>query len=186
MRSLRQKRAERRLAGKSITATVNCSHIDSIHFTQLPENIAGCEECLASGDWWVHLRMCQSCGHIGCCDESPNRHATAPARETSHPIIAPPSLARTGATATSTTSPSSSADDASQEPLCPTRPLLIMHSYPTSLDGVSRLLRVLGVADVSTFRLALGVWPAIGPRRGALEHYAERKLDKRAATSTGR
>jgi hypothetical protein len=67
--------------------TVNCSHLDSIQFIALPEAIAGCEECLRTGDWWVHLRMCQSCEHIGCCDESPNRHATAHAHSTSHPII---------------------------------------------------------------------------------------------------
>ena len=49
--------------------------------------IAGCEECLKMGGWWVHLRMCQQCGHIGCCDNSPNRHATAHFRATEHPII---------------------------------------------------------------------------------------------------
>ena len=65
----------------------NCSHLDSIQFTELPESIAGCEECLASGGWWVHLRMCHSYGHIGCGDNSPSKHATAHARATGHPII---------------------------------------------------------------------------------------------------
>ena len=64
-----------------------CSHLDSIQFTELPESIPGCEECLASGGWWVHLRMCQSCRHIGCCDNSPSRHASAHARTPGHPII---------------------------------------------------------------------------------------------------
>jgi hypothetical protein len=47
----------------------------------------GCEECLASGDEWVHLRLCLSCGHVGCCDQSPNRHATKHAHHTHHPVI---------------------------------------------------------------------------------------------------
>ena len=47
----------------------------------------GCEECLKTGDWWVHLRLCRSCGHVGCCDDSPNRHARAHFHATSHPVI---------------------------------------------------------------------------------------------------
>ena len=47
----------------------------------------GCEECLAIGSRWVHLRICRACGHVGCCDESPHRHATAHFRATRHPII---------------------------------------------------------------------------------------------------
>jgi uncharacterized UBP type Zn finger protein len=47
----------------------------------------GCEECLEMGSWWVHLRICLSCGHVGCCDSSPNRHATAHYHTTEHPII---------------------------------------------------------------------------------------------------
>jgi hypothetical protein len=74
-------------AGSSRSAITSCSHLDSIQFTELPENIAGCEDCLASGDWWVHLRMCHSCGHIRCCDDSPNKHATAHAHASGHPII---------------------------------------------------------------------------------------------------
>ena len=67
--------------------TDSCSHLDTIKFIDLPERIAGCEECLASGGWWVHLRTCQSCGHIACCNDSPSKHATAHARRTGHPII---------------------------------------------------------------------------------------------------
>ena len=66
--------------------TVRCSHLDQIKIIDLPDEIAGCEECLATGGWWVHLRMCQICGRIGCCDDSPNRHASAHAREAEHPI----------------------------------------------------------------------------------------------------
>jgi len=48
----------------------------------------GCVECLAEKAWWFHLRRCAQCGHIGCCDTSPNQHATAHARESDHPVIA--------------------------------------------------------------------------------------------------
>jgi uncharacterized UBP type Zn finger protein len=64
-----------------------CTHLDQIEVADTPAEIAGCEECLATGGRWVHLRMCQTCGHIGCCDNSPNRHATGHHRETGHPII---------------------------------------------------------------------------------------------------
>jgi uncharacterized UBP type Zn finger protein len=64
-----------------------CSHLDRVEVTELPAEIAGCEECLRTGGSWVHLRMCESCGHIGCCDNSPGKHATAHFHETSHPII---------------------------------------------------------------------------------------------------
>jgi uncharacterized UBP type Zn finger protein len=64
-----------------------CSHLDQIAVTQLPEPIAGCEECLQMGARWLHLRMCAVCGHIGCCDSSPNRHATAHVNATGHPVI---------------------------------------------------------------------------------------------------
>jgi uncharacterized UBP type Zn finger protein len=64
-----------------------CSHLDSVTLTELPDEIDGCVDCLAIGGTWVHLRMCETCGHIGCCDQSPNRHARAHFRATSHPII---------------------------------------------------------------------------------------------------
>ena len=63
-----------------------CTHLDRIAVTSLPATIAGCEECLALGDDWVHLRMCMTCGKLGCCDSSPNRHASRHAREAAHPI----------------------------------------------------------------------------------------------------
>jgi hypothetical protein len=49
---------------------------------------AGCAECLAAGTWWFHLRRCAMCGHIGCCDSSPNQHATKHHHATGHPVIA--------------------------------------------------------------------------------------------------
>ena len=47
----------------------------------------GCVECDAAGGWWVHLRRCAQCGHVGCCDTSPSQHATAHWRATGHPVI---------------------------------------------------------------------------------------------------
>ena len=64
-----------------------CSHLESIELTDLPASVPGCEDCLRSGDEWVHLRMCMACGHIGCCDSSPNRHARAHAEAAEHPIV---------------------------------------------------------------------------------------------------
>jgi uncharacterized UBP type Zn finger protein len=63
-----------------------CSHLDQVQPVQ-PRTPAGCEECLAMGDTWVHLRECLSCGHVGCCDSSKNRHATAHFRTTTHPLV---------------------------------------------------------------------------------------------------
>jgi hypothetical protein len=48
----------------------------------------GCVECLAENGWWLHLRRCAECGHVGCCDNSPKRHATAHFNATGHPVIA--------------------------------------------------------------------------------------------------
>ena len=65
----------------------DCSHLDLIQVTDLPESIAGCEECLEIGGRWLHLRMCLTCGKIGCCDSSPNRHASRHAAEAGYPIF---------------------------------------------------------------------------------------------------
>lgn len=64
-----------------------CTHLDQVQITELPESTEGCEECLKTGDPWLHLRICLTCGKVGCCDDSPNRHATAHAREDDHPLI---------------------------------------------------------------------------------------------------
>jgi uncharacterized UBP type Zn finger protein len=62
-----------------------CGHLDQIH---VPSTVApGCEDCLATGDTWVHLRLCVVCGRVGCCDDSPNHHATRHYRATGHPLI---------------------------------------------------------------------------------------------------
>ena len=62
-----------------------CTHLDQIH--DVSPSADGCEDCLKIGGWWVHLRMCLSCGHVGCCDNSPNRHATGHYRGSDHPLI---------------------------------------------------------------------------------------------------
>lgn len=54
----------------------------------VPPSGSGCVECDAAGGWWVHLRRCAQCGHVGCCDSSPSRHATAHFHATGHPVIA--------------------------------------------------------------------------------------------------
>ncbi|MDQ4046456.1 MAG: UBP-type zinc finger domain-containing protein [Actinomycetota bacterium] len=63
----------------------NCSHLDTIEDVKPSSN--GCEDCLKMGDEWNHLRLCMTCGHVGCCDNSKNRHATWHAYGTKHPIV---------------------------------------------------------------------------------------------------
>jgi uncharacterized UBP type Zn finger protein len=62
-----------------------CKHLNQVQVTETSQT--GCEDCLRTGDRWVHLRLCLSCGHVGCCDSSKNRHATKHARSTSHPLV---------------------------------------------------------------------------------------------------
>jgi hypothetical protein len=62
------------------------SEILGVDVTVAPSG-TGCVECLAAGGWWLHLRRCAQCGHIGCCDTSPSQHATAHHAETGHPLI---------------------------------------------------------------------------------------------------
>jgi uncharacterized UBP type Zn finger protein len=64
-----------------------CSHLDQIELAVTPSSTEGCSECLRIGSSWVHLRMCMTCGEVGCCDDSPNRHATKHAQATGHPVI---------------------------------------------------------------------------------------------------
>ena len=64
-----------------------CSHLDQVLVTTLPAGVAGCEDCLAMGSRWVHLRMCLSCARIGCCDSSPNQHARKHAAAVGHPLV---------------------------------------------------------------------------------------------------
>jgi hypothetical protein len=63
----------------------SCSHLGGIK--KVTPSALGCEECLKIGSTWVHLRLCRTCGHVGCCDDSPNRHARKHFHATQHPII---------------------------------------------------------------------------------------------------
>ena len=63
----------------------SCFHVNQIKKVKPSAN--GCEECLKTGDTWVHLRMCLVCGHVGCCDSSKNKHATKHFKQTGHPIM---------------------------------------------------------------------------------------------------
>ena len=62
-----------------------CEHLD--HIVPVTPSADGCEDCLKIGATWVHLRLCENCGHVGCCDSSPNRHATKHFHASSHPVI---------------------------------------------------------------------------------------------------
>jgi uncharacterized UBP type Zn finger protein len=69
---------------------MSCQHLKAItaaQFRHAPKTPRGCEECLKIGDRWVHLRMCLTCGKVGCCDSSKNKHATRHYHETKHPVI---------------------------------------------------------------------------------------------------
>ena len=63
-----------------------CTHLEQI-LVEVPDSVPGCEDCLAIGGRWVHLRLCMTCGHVGCCDSSPNRHASKHAAADQHPIV---------------------------------------------------------------------------------------------------
>ena len=66
--------------------TRQCSHVAGVREVQA-RTPAGCEECLAAGGRWVHLRLCQECGHVGCCDNSPGKHATKHFHASGHAVI---------------------------------------------------------------------------------------------------
>lgn len=64
---------------------MSCPHVEQVRAVEA--RTQGCEECLKTGDTWVELRQCLSCGHVGCCDSSKNKHAAAHFRQTRHPIM---------------------------------------------------------------------------------------------------
>jgi uncharacterized UBP type Zn finger protein len=71
----------------SVTITAPCAHVAEVKIRSVARPATGCEECMRTGGSWVQLRECLSCGHVGCCDSSPNKHATAHFHQTKHPII---------------------------------------------------------------------------------------------------
>ncbi len=74
-------------ASHEVDLSQPCGHVreDTVREVQRPT--PGCRECLEMGDRWVHLRICLTCGHVGCCDSSPNRHATKHFHATQHPLV---------------------------------------------------------------------------------------------------
>ena len=64
---------------------MSCPHVTAVQ--PVKARTAGCEECLKIGSPWVHLRLCLTCGHVGCCDSSKNKHATKHYRKSKHPIV---------------------------------------------------------------------------------------------------
>lgn len=64
---------------------MNCSHVEQINFTRTDKHV--CEDCVKTGDTWVHLRLCLECGKVGCCDSSKNKHATKHFHHSKHPLI---------------------------------------------------------------------------------------------------
>jgi uncharacterized UBP type Zn finger protein len=64
---------------------VECTHADQVKVTHTNKHV--CEECVKLGDTWVHLRLCLTCGNVGCCDSSKNKHATKHNHHTAHPLI---------------------------------------------------------------------------------------------------
>jgi uncharacterized UBP type Zn finger protein len=74
-------------ANDAIDLSNPCPHVTPAMHRRVHRPTAGCEECLAMGSRWVHLRICLECDHVGCCDDSPNRHATAHYHATKHPVI---------------------------------------------------------------------------------------------------
>lgn len=64
---------------------MQCTHLGEIR--KVTPSSKGCEDCLREGSKWVHLRMCLECGHVGCCDSSPRKHATKHFQTTTHPIM---------------------------------------------------------------------------------------------------
>lgn len=74
-----------------------CSHVTAETIRHITRPAKGCEECLKTGGRWVHLRTCLTCGHVGCCDSSPNKHATKHFHDTKHPVMSSAEVGETWA-----------------------------------------------------------------------------------------
>ena len=70
-----------------MASVTTCEHVDQIKIVANGDGVQGCEDCLKIGGTWVHLRMCLTCGHVGCCNSSPNLHALQHFTDTTHAII---------------------------------------------------------------------------------------------------
>jgi uncharacterized UBP type Zn finger protein len=76
-----------RMTASNVDLSAPCEHASHIKIHHVRRPAAGCEDCLKIGGEWVHLRECLTCSHIGCCDSSPNRHATKHFHASRHPIV---------------------------------------------------------------------------------------------------
>ncbi|HVT60332.1 MAG TPA: UBP-type zinc finger domain-containing protein [Thermoanaerobaculia bacterium] len=74
-------------SAESVRIAAPCGHVAAVKLQEVRRPAAGCEDCLKIGGRWLHLRTCLSCGHVGCCDSSPNRHATKHFHTSGHPIV---------------------------------------------------------------------------------------------------
>lgn len=77
--------AIRRVKAGELKRPTSCNHLDQIQLVS--PGTVGCEDCLKSGSTWIHLRVCLICGYVGCCNSSPNKHASRHAREAGHPVV---------------------------------------------------------------------------------------------------
>jgi uncharacterized UBP type Zn finger protein len=77
--------AIRRVKAGELKRPTNCVHVDQIQ--EVEPSAVGCEDCLKMGASWVHLRVCLTCGYVGCCNSSPNKHASRHSREAGHPVV---------------------------------------------------------------------------------------------------
>lgn len=77
--------AVRKIKAGELKRPTNCVHLDQL--VEVEPGTVGCEDCLKSGSSWVHLRVCLYCGYVGCCNSSPNKHASRHAKESGHPVV---------------------------------------------------------------------------------------------------
>ena len=77
--------AVRRVKAGELKRPTSCVHVDELQ--EVDPRTAGCEDCLKTGSTWVHLRICLTCGYVGCCNSSPGKHASRHATEVGHPVV---------------------------------------------------------------------------------------------------
>ena len=74
-------------SGSEVDLSAPCAHVEEVTIREVARPGKACPDCVAIGGRWVHLRECLICGHVGCCDDSPNRHATRHFQKTRHPVM---------------------------------------------------------------------------------------------------
>lgn len=74
-----------RVQAGELKRPTNCVHVDQLHMVE--PSAMGCEDCLKTGDTWVHLRVCLTCGYVGCCNSSKNKHSSKHSAAAGHPVV---------------------------------------------------------------------------------------------------